>query len=108
MEENTAISKIREAILRNGEVFDNLAELFKVFADGTRVRILCALTQSDMCVSEISEFLHITQSAVSHQLRTLRNSTLVKSRRSGKNIVYSLSDDHVKTIIDCGMEHITE
>ena len=102
------VSKIKEAILRNKELFDALADLYKVFGDGTRVRILCALTQSNMNVSEISEFLEITQSAVSHQLRILKTSGLVKSRRKGKTMIYSLADQHVRTIIDCGMEHISE
>lgn len=106
--ENQNVSKIKEAILRNNEVFDALAELYKVFGDGTRVRILCALTQSEMNVGEISEFLDITQSAVSHQLRVLKTSGLVKSRRSGKAMIYSLADEHVRTIIDCGMEHVVE
>lgn len=106
--ENQNVSKIREAILRNNELFDALAELYKVFGDGTRVRILCALTQSEMNVGEISAFLDITQSAVSHQLRVLKTSGLVKSRRSGKTMIYSLSDEHVRAIIDCGMEHIAE
>ena len=79
-----------------------------MFGDGTRVRILCALTQSEMNVGEISEFLEITQSAVSHQLRVLKTSGLVKSRRNGKAMIYSLADEHVRNIIDCGMEHIAE
>ena len=106
--ETTNVSKIKDAILRNNDLFDALADLYKVFGDGTRVRILCALTQSEMNVGEISEFLEITQSAVSHQLRVLKTSGLVKSRRNGKTIIYSLADDHVRNIIDCGMEHIAE
>jgi ArsR family transcriptional regulator len=105
METNTML-KIKEAIERNNEVMEELANLYKVFSDSSRVKILCALTQSEMCVNEISEFLDITQSAVSHQLRTLKAGGLVKTKRAGKNIVYSLADDHVRTIIDCGMEHI--
>lgn len=103
-----AISKIQGAITRNSELFEEVADLFKIFGDSSRLKILVALTQSDMCVSEISEFLSITQSAVSHQLRILKTSNLVKTRRVGKNIIYSLTDDHIKTIIDCGMEHVTE
>ena len=105
---DNAISKIQGAITRNSELFEEVADLFKIFGDSSRLKILVALTQSDMCVSEISEFLSITQSAVSHQLRILKTSNLVKTRRVGKNIIYSLTDEHVKTIIDCGMEHITE
>jgi len=100
------IAKIKEAILRSNDVLEELAELYKVFGDSTRVKILTALTQSEMCVSEISEFLEITQSAVSHQLRVLKTSGLVKIKRNGKNIYYSLADEHVGTIIDCGMEHL--
>ena len=100
------IAKIKKAILRSNDVLEELAELYKVFGDSTRVKILTALTQSEMCVSEISEFLEITQSAVSHQLRVLKTSGLVKIKRSGKNIYYSLADEHVGTIIDCGMEHL--
>ena len=108
MENSNAISKIQDAITRNSELFESLAQLYKLFGDASRVKILVALTQSEMCVSEISEFLSITQSAVSHQLRILKSSNLVKTRRDGKNIIYSLTDNHVRTIIDCGMEHITE
>ena len=100
------IVKIKEAILRSNDVLEELAELYKVFGDSTRVKILTALTQGEMCVSEISEFLEITQSAVSHQLRVLKTSGLVKIKRSGKNIYYSLADEHVGAIIDCGMEHL--
>ena len=107
MDSNT-IARIQSIITKNSELFEELAQLYKIFADSSRVKILCALTQSEMCVGEISEFLSITQSAVSHQLRILKASNLVKTRREGKNIIYSLTDDHVKTIIDCGMEHITE
>lgn len=107
MDSNT-ISRIQATITKNSELFEELAQLYKLFGDSSRIKILCALTQSEMCVGEISEFLSITQSAVSHQLRILKSSNLVKSRREGKNIVYSLTDDHIKTIIDCGMEHITE
>jgi ArsR family transcriptional regulator len=106
--ENESISKIKEAILRNNEVLDALADLYKVFADSTRVKILVALTQSEMCVGEISEFLEITQSAVSHQLRVLKTGGLVKCKREGKSIIYSLADAHVRTMIDCGMQHIAE
>ena len=105
---NTNISRIQDVINRNAELFEELAELYKNFSDSSRVKILVALTQSAMCVREISEFLSITQSAVSHQLRILKSSNLVKARREGKNMIYSLVDEHIKTIIDCGMEHIGE
>ena len=105
---NSNIARIQDAINRNSELFEELASLYKIFGDSSRVKILVALTQSKMCVGEISEFLSITQSAVSHQLRILKTSNLVKSRRDGKNVIYSLADEHIKHIIDCGMEHITE
>lgn len=105
---NSNIARIQDAINRNSELFEELASLYKIFGDSSRVKILVALTQSEMCVGEISEFLSITQSAVSHQLRILKTSNLVKSRRDGKNVIYSLADEHIKHIIDCGMEHITE
>ena len=108
MENESVVSKIQGAITRNSELFEELANLYKIFGDASRVKILCALTQSEMCVSEISEFLSITQSAVSHQLRILKSSNLVKARREGKNMIYSLVDEHIKTLIDCGMEHIGE
>ena len=86
----------------------DLAELFKVFGDTTRIRILYVLFESEMCVCDIAELLNMSQSAISHQLRVLKQSRLVRSRRDGKTIYYSLSDDHVRTIIGQGMEHIEE
>ena len=85
-----------------------LAELFKVFGDSTRVRILFALFESELCVCDISESLDMTQSAVSHQLQILRTNKLVKSRREGKQMYYSLADEHVVTIIAQGLSHILE
>ena len=90
------------------ELLADLADLFKNFSDTTRIRILSLLISDEMCVADITAALNATQSAVSHQLRILKQSRLVKSRRSGKIIYYSLADDHVKTIIAMGMEHITE
>lgn len=90
------------------EILMNLAEFFKVFGDTTRIRILYALFQSEMCVCDIASLLNITQSAISHQLRTLKQMQLVKFRREGKTVFYSLSDGHIKTIINQGMEHICE
>ena len=89
------------------ELYD-LAELFKVFGDSTRMRILFALFGDDICVCDIAGALGMTQSAISHQLRILKNARLVKSRRDGKTVIYSLADDHVKTIISMGVEHIEE
>ena len=85
-----------------------LAELFKVFGDSTRMRILCALFESELSVSEISELLEMSQSAISHQLRVLKQAKLVKNRRDGKIIYYSLADDHVYTIFNQGLSHILE
>ena len=90
------------------EMLYDLAELYKVFGDSTRIKILCILFQGEMCVQHISEMLSVSQSAVSHQLRILKTSRLVKYRREGKTIYYSLADDHVREIIGCGMEHISE
>ena len=85
-----------------------LAELFKVFGDTTRIRILYVLFEAEMCVCDIAEMLSLTPSAISHQLRLLKQFKLVKSRRDGKTIYYSLADDHVRSIIDQGREHIEE
>ena len=86
----------------------NLTELFHIFGDSTRMRILYVLFASEMCVCDIAALLGITQSAISHQLRLLKSARLVKSRREGKTVFYSLADDHVKTIIDQGLEHVQE
>lgn len=90
------------------EEFYDLSELFKMLGDSTRVKILYALSQGEMCVCDIVELLDVTQSAVSHQLRLLKQARLVKYRRSGKSAIYSISDDHVYTILSMGMEHISE
>jgi len=85
-----------------------LAELYKIFGDHTRIRILCALSVSDMHVSGIADALGMTQSAISHQLRILKSARLVRFKREGKSMVYGLADDHVRTLIDCALEHIAE
>ncbi len=90
------------------EMLYDLAEFFKVFGDSTRIRILYALLDSEMCVGDLAELLGLTQPACSHQLRVLKNNKLVRFRREGKVIYYSLSDDHVRSIIETGMEHVTE
>ena len=90
------------------EILYDLAELFKVFGDSTRLKILCVLLESEMCVCDIAELLNMSFSAISHQLRVLKQSKLVKFRREGKTVIYSLSDDHVRSIIDQGLEHIEE
>ena len=85
-----------------------LADLYKVFGDVTRIKILCALFQAESCVCALAEALVMTQSAVSHQLRILKQMKLVKNRREGKTVYYSLADSHIQSILNQGMEHITE
>ena len=104
---NENMNRITDAMPPEEELYE-LAELFKVFGDSTRIKILYVLFESEMCVSDMAECLNMTQSAISHQLRVLKQNSLVKYRREGKTIIYSLADDHVRTIIDQGMEHITE
>ena len=101
------IREVREHMPAEDELYD-LAELFKVFGDSTRIRILFALFEADICVCDLAETLGMTQSAISHQLRILKNAKLVKSRRDGKQVIYFLADDHVRTIINQGWEHIEE
>ena len=86
----------------------DLAELFKVFGDSTRIRILYLLLESEMCVCDIAQCLSMTQSAISHELRVLKNADLIRFRREGKTVIYSLADEHVRMILSCGMEHILE
>lgn len=102
-----AIERVRAKLPDVEELYD-LAELFKVFGDSTRIRILFVLFEEEMCVCDIAEMLNLTQSAISHQLRLLKQFRLVKNRRDGKTIYYSLADDHVRSIIDMGKEHIEE
>lgn len=90
------------------EVLYDLAELFKVFGDSTRIKVLYVLFQSEMCVCDIAKLLNMSQSAISHQLRVLKANRLVKYRREGKVVFYSLADSHIKTILNQGMEHIEE
>ena len=90
------------------EVLYDLAELFKIFGDSTRIKILYVLNESEMCVCDIARLLGMTQSAISHQLRSLKQSKLVKYRREGKTVFYSLADGHVRTILSQGMEHVAE
>lgn len=90
------------------EYLYDLAELFKVFGDSTRIKILYALFESELCVGDIAQVLQMNQSAVSHQLRILKDAKLVKFRRDGKSIFYSLDDDHVRTILSMGMDHVEE
>ena len=101
------LSRVQRAIPGEDTLYD-LTELFRIFGDSTRVRILYVLFESEMCVCDIAELLGMTQSAISHQLRALKNARLVKARREGKTVFYALADDHVKTIIDQGLEHVLE
>lgn len=103
--------ELREQILRempDDEELGMLADFFKVFGDVTRVRILYTLLRSEMCVCDLAQVLNMTQSAISHQLRILKQMALVKNRREGKVVFYSLSDGHIVTILSQGMEHIEE
>lgn len=97
-----------ENVLPDEEVLYEIAELFKVFGDSTRTRIISALFEKELCVCDIAALLHMTKSAVSHQLRTLRQTKIVKSRRSGKEIFYSLDDEHIKKIYQMALEHLKE
>lgn len=101
------VEKVRQVMPGEDTLYD-LTELFRIFGDSTRVRILYVLFESEMCVCDIAALLGMTQSAISHQLRALKNARLVKARRDGKTVFYSLADQHVKTILDQGLEHISE
>lgn len=92
--------------LPDKQTMEQIAELFKGFADPTRVHILSLLQQQELCVTDIAEAVEISQSAISHQLRILKQMHLIKYRREGKNILYSLADDHVRTILEMGLEHV--
>jgi ArsR family transcriptional regulator len=102
-----AVQAVRAALPADEDLFD-LAEFFKVFGDSTRIKILSALLAGELCVCDLSVLLNMTQSAVSHQLRLLKQARLVKCRRAGKNAYYSLADAHVKTILDQGHDHLAE
>lgn len=101
------VNTVRNNMPEEGTLYD-LAELFKVFGDPTRVKILWALDEAEMCVCDIAVLLNMTQSAISHQLRVLKQARLVKSRKDGKVVYYSLDDEHVKEIFDQGLIHINE
>lgn len=101
------VEQVKEK-LPEEEILYDLAELFKVFGDSTRIKIICSLFESEMCVCDLSALLNISQSAISHQLRVLKSARLVKFRRAGKVIYYSLDDEHIKQIFDAGLHHITE
>ena len=101
------IDKVNETMPEE-EILYDLAELFKIFGDSTRIKILYVLFESEMCVFDISQLLNMSMSAISHQLRILKQAQLVKFRREGKTVFYSLADDHVRTILGNGMDHMCE
>ena len=101
------VNKVRAAMPDDESLYD-LADLFKTFGDTTRIRILYALFESEMCVCDIAGLLNMTQSAISHQLKILKQGRLVTSRREGKTVFYALADTHVRTMIDQGLEHSSE
>ena len=101
------VALLKEQMPEDETLFD-LAELFKIFGDSTRIKILYVLFESEMCVCDIAQLLGMTQSAISHQLRSLKQAKLVKSRRDGKTVFYSLADGHVSTILNQGMDHVQE
>ncbi len=118
MNENIELCEIKEThkdivekvnkIMPSEETLYDLAELYKVFGDSTRIKILYVLFESEMCVCDIAEVLNMSQSAISHQLRVLKQNKLVKSERNGKMIIYSLADSHVRLILNQGLDHINE
>ena len=101
------LTTVKEKLPEETELYD-LAELFKLFGDSTRIRILFVLCEAEVCVCDLAAALNMTQSAISHQLKILKSGKLIKSRREGKSIFYSLADDHVKSILELGLEHIEE
>ncbi len=101
------IKRAGEAMPREDDLFC-LADLYKLFGDSTRLRILCELRETELCVCDLAAVCGMTVSAISHQLRLLKQARLVKSRREGKSMFYSLADAHVQSILACGMEHINE
>ncbi|MCD7879046.1 MAG: metalloregulator ArsR/SmtB family transcription factor [Candidatus Gastranaerophilales bacterium] len=106
-ESNNGVGKIRKK-MPDTEILYELADFFKVMGDGTRIRILWALEDDEMCAGDLAVLLDMTQSAISHQLKVLRMSKLVKIRKSGKNVYYSLDDNHVKMILKKSLEHVKE
>ncbi len=101
------VAHVKE-VMEDTEVLYALSDFFKVMSDSTRMRIMAVLDSAELCVCDLSEVLNMTKSAVSHQLKVLKDAQLVKFRRDGKNVFYTLKDDHVKTILEMGIEHIKE
>lgn len=108
MHVHEAVVRQVESVMPDEQELIDLSEFFKVFGDSTRIKILYALSQSEMCVCDIAMILQMGQSAISHQLRVLKQLRLVKFRRDGKTVFYSLADGHIQTILAQGMEHINE
>ncbi len=102
------VSHSTALVLPEERTLYDLADLFRIFADSSRIKILYALLESELCVCDLAQLLGVSQSAISHQLRVLKDSKLVRYRRSGKTVYYALDDDHVRTILSMGMEHISE
>ncbi|WP_249029785.1 ArsR/SmtB family transcription factor [Tannockella kyphosi] len=105
--EKDIVNKVIDLLPPDESLYD-LAELFKIFGDSTRIKILYALLESEMCVQDIASVLNLSQSAISHQLRVLKTSKLVRFRREGKTIIYCLADEHISGILNLGMEHCEE
>ena len=101
------VERVRQRLPDEDTLID-LAELYKIFGDSTRIRILCALFEGELCVCDIAKLLGMTLSAISHQLRILRGSKLVSCRRAGKTVFYALADEHVHSILALGIEHVKE
>lgn len=101
------VDEVRQRMPNEADLYD-LSDFFKIFGDSTRVKIIWALDEKELCVCDIAVLLNMTKSAISHQLKTLKQANLVKFRREGKVVYYSLKDDHVKDIFEKGMEHIKE
>ncbi|MGM9637480.1 MAG: ArsR/SmtB family transcription factor [Eubacteriales bacterium] len=102
-----AVTEVQRNLPDEDTIFE-LAELYKIFGDHTRIRILCVLWEHELCVCDIAKLLSMTQSAISHQLRVLKSARLIKARRDGKTVFYSLADEHVQTLINCAIEHLRE
>lgn len=101
------VERVKTKMLSDDLIFD-VAELFKIFGDSTRMKIICALKESELCVCDIANITNSTQSAISHQLRILKQAKLIKARKDGKVVYYSLADDHVVTLFQIGCEHVEE
>ena len=107
METQSIVNKVREKMPDTTVLYD-LSDFFKLMGDSTRIQLLWALEENEMCVGDLTELLGMTKSAVSHQLKILRSAKLVKAEKRGKNVFYSLSDHHVKTVLEMALEHVRE